>query len=78
MACNYLYSEGTSLITGFTLSGTALSITGSNFATPEKIEMGLLECSNIVVAATADQITCDLADELPAGNWYPIVTEALG
>ena len=40
MACNYLYSDGTAIITGFTLSGTALSITGSDFTTPEKIEMG--------------------------------------
>lgn len=81
MACSYRYAEGSSLITSFSIGGsssTELTIFGSNFATPQKIEMGLLECSNIVVAASADQITCDLADELPAGNWYPIVTEALG
>jgi hypothetical protein len=79
MACNYRYAEGSSVITGFEISSdTQLTITGANFVTPEKIEMGFLECSNIVVSASADQITCDLADKLPAGNWFPIVTEDLG
>jgi len=30
----YTYTEGTSVITGFTRTGTALSISGSNFVTP--------------------------------------------
>ena len=78
MACNYSYVEGTSLITGFTLdtSMNQLTITGSDFITPTKIEMGYLDCSNIVFAT--DQITCDLAGDLPAGSWFPIVTEDSG
>lgn len=41
MACNYIYAEGSSLITGFSISsGTQLTISGSNFDTPVKIEMG--------------------------------------
>lgn len=35
-------------------------------------------CSNIVVSADQDSITCDLAEEPPAGRWFPIVTEELG
>jgi hypothetical protein len=40
--------------------------------------MANLDCSNILVSVTADQITCELSDQLPAGSWYPIVTEDLG
>ena len=74
MMCDYTYFEGESCITGFTLSGTELTITGSDFVTDDtemEIEMGRLACTNIIVAETADQITCDLSGELPAGSWYP-------
>ena len=79
MACNYAYADGTSEITGFTFnhSNNQLTITtGTGFVTPIKIEMGRIDCGNIV--DTADQITCDLADDLPAGSWFPIVTEEMG
>lgn len=78
MQCDYSYSEGTSLITSYTVnhSNNQLTISGSDFGTPTKVEMGYLDCSNIV--ATVDQITCDLADDLPAGSWFPIVTEEMG
>jgi hypothetical protein len=79
MACNYRYFEGQSLITGFSISsGTELTITGTNLQTPLKIEMAHLDCSNIVVANSADSITCDLSNALPGGSWLPVVTEAHG
>jgi uncharacterized protein YaiE (UPF0345 family) len=79
MACNYEYFEGESLITGFSItSGTELTITGTNFGTPLKIEMAHLDCANIVVSNTADSIRCDLSNELPGGSWLPVVTEAHG
>ena len=40
--------------------------------------MANLDCRNIVVALTGDAITCELSDPLPAGSWYPIITEDLG
>ena len=78
MACSYNYEEGTSLITGYTLNPTnnQLTINGSDLVAPTKVEMGYLDCSNIV--ASVDQITCDLAGDLPAGSWFPIVTEDMG
>ena len=35
--------------------------------------MGYIACENIVVAETADSITCDLTDTIPVGNWLPEV-----
>ena len=40
--------------------------------------MAYLECSDIVLAETLDSFTCILAGELPAGFWFPIVTEDCG
>ena len=73
MSCDYKYLIGESQITAFTLTDKALSITGTNFVTPFKIEMGFISCENIVVAETADSITCDLTDDLPGGSWLPEV-----
>ena len=80
MACNYQYAAGTSVVTGFAYNASTLALTiqGSFYGTLDTVEMGRLGCSNVVVSAAADSITCDLADELPAGSWYPIVTEDLG
>ena len=80
MACHYVYADGVPLITGFTRVGTELTITGVDLgvAAPLKIEMAHLDCSNIVVAETFDSITCDLSGELPAGSWFPVVTEDAG
>ena len=78
MACNYKYTEGTSEIEKFELDPLTnqLTIEGKDFEKPTKIEMGYLDCQNIVY--TADQITCDLSDNLPAGSWFPQVTEEMG
>ena len=76
LLCDFTYYEGASVVTAFTLSGRSLSITGDQLETPLKVEMGYLECSN--VQATGSQITCDLEGDLPAGSWYPVVTEAHG
>ena len=48
------------------------------FDTPLKIEMAYLDCSNIVLAENFESITCDLSGEIPAGSWFPVVTEACG
>ena len=78
MQCDYSYAEGTSEITDYEVdhASNQLTIFGTDFGTPTKVEMGYLDCGNIV--ATVNQITCDLADDLPAGSWFPIVTEEMG
>jgi len=78
MSCDYKYLIGESQITAFTLTDKALSITGTNFVTPVKIEMGFISCENIVVAETADSITCDLTDDLPGGSWLPEIYDESG
>ena len=74
--CDYVYYDGTSQITAFELSAQQLTITGINFGTPLKVEMGFVDCSNIEASATS--ITCDLAYDLPGGSWYPVVIESEG
>ena len=53
MGCHYEYTEGDATITGFTIdhSTNKLTISGSGFTTPTKIEMGYLACENIVTSA---------------------------
>ena len=50
MACNFAYSESTSVIQAFSRDGTALTILGDNLVAPEKIVMGHVECTDIAVA----------------------------
>ena len=70
---------GDAQITDFSISSYKyVTISGVNFGEPLKIEMANLDCGNIVVALTGDVMTCELSDPLPAGSWYPIVTEELG
>ena len=78
MACNYVYADGTSIITGFTYDASTLELTiaGSDFVEPDMIEMGRLKCT--VYSVTADSISCNLAEQLPAGSWFPVVTETMG
>ena len=78
LACDYDYIEEESVIEGFVKSGLQLTITGQNLGEANTIEMGYINCSNIVLASTYDSITCDLASELPGGSWYPIVISNCG
>ena len=78
LQCHYGYYDGAGVITGFTWDSStlALVITGTDLGTPTEITMGRIACSNIVASLT--QINCDLASDLPAGSWLPIVIEDHG
>ena len=79
LECSYNYYVGLGKITGFSRDGLALTITGEFLINqPTRIEMGYIDCSNIVLAMTMDSITCDLANEIPAGSWYPKVFDSEG
>ena len=54
MACNFAYSESTSVIEAFTRAGTALTIRGTDLVTPESIVMGQIECTGITVAVVVE------------------------
>lgn len=71
MACHYNYIVQESQVTAYALAGRKLTITGTTLVEPVKIEMGFIDCENIVVAESADSITCDLTDEIPVGSWLP-------
>jgi hypothetical protein len=74
--CGFTYFVGESAIDGFSIAGNRLTISGRNFDTPLKVEMGHIACSNI--EHNASRITCDLAGKIPAGSWWPRVIEANG
>ena len=60
LACNFAYSQSTSVIQAFSRSGTALTILGADLVTPEKIVMGHIECTGIAVAEVVnDGVTQD-------------------
>ena len=54
MACNFAYSESTSVIQAFTREGTALTIRGTDLVTPESVVMGQIECTGITVAVVVE------------------------
>ena len=80
MACNFDYIESVSVIDRYEMNeeSKTLTIHGSDFLTPEKIEMGLIECTNPIINSEGNKIDCEMADDLPAGKWIPKVTESKG
>ena len=60
MACNFAYSESTSVIQAFSRSGTALTILGADLETPESVVMGHIECTGVAVAEVVNgEVTQD-------------------
>ena len=76
--CGYTYFDGTGSVTGFSRSGTALTIDGVNLNEPSKIEMANVDCKEMVLNEAGTQITCTLDNEIPGGTWFPVVTEDHG
>jgi hypothetical protein len=74
--CGYTYIQPTAQITDFSLSGTTLTITGTDLPSVIKtIQFSNVACTNIVVTDTTT-ITCTVI--AVAGSWQPIVTDANG
>ena len=75
--CDYVYVDTTALITGQTLSGDTLTITGTNLPTSD-VAVGLANSQCGTVTATSGQITCTLTTPAAAGSWDVKVTDASG
>jgi hypothetical protein len=78
MDCSYEYIEPTALITSYDLSGTTLTIGGTDLPTSGDIR--LITFANnpcIVVSATTTEIVCTLPSTT-AGDWKPIVIDQYG
>ena len=74
--CGYTYVVPQDHVTGFSLTGTSLSITGTGF--PSVIKQVVFSnnvCKNVAVTGTT-QITCTAVPV--AGSWQPIVSDAIG
>jgi len=75
--CEYVYVGATGLVTGQTLSGDDLTITGTNLPTSGvTVKLANSECGT--VTATATQITCTLTTSAAAGSWDVKVIDAFG
>jgi len=75
--CDYAYTATTSRITGQTLSGSTLTITGTNLPTAGiKVRIANVGCD--VQTGTSTQITCSLSIGPAAGSWNVQVTDASG
>ena len=74
--CNYNYVTPNASITGFSLSGTTLTITGQQFTSPiRQIMFSNIACTNPTIVNT-QTITCTVI--AVAGNWQPIVIDGNG
>ena len=66
--CDYVYVDTASLITGQSISGDTLTITGTNLPTSDvKVAFSHSVCGT--VTASAIQITCTLTVPAATGSW---------
>ena len=76
--CDFSYEQRQPLITSYTLSGTSLSITGSNLPTTGfTVEMGHVTCGT-PDTSTDSSIVYTLPNTVPAGRWKPRVVDQYG
>ena len=75
--CDYLYTSTSAVVTGQSLSGSTLTITGTGLPTADvKVKFSNAEC--IVQSGTNVQITCTLSISPAAGSWDVRVTDLSG
>lgn len=73
LECGYQYANPTPKITGFTLSGSTLSITGAGFVNSlRSISFSNIPCTNAKIISTS-LITCSVTPV--AGSWVPVVAD---
>ena len=77
--CSYTYSDLASLITGFTASGTTVTIDGTDLPLEADITgVSIARQACTISSSTANQIICELVNPLTAGEWLPEVLTAEG
>jgi len=76
MNCNYIYTLPVETIVSQTLTGNALSMTGSSIPAVLAVTVGGAQCENIV--ATSTSITCSFTKGPMAGTWIPQVRTVNG
>lgn len=75
--CDYVYVDTASLITGQSLSGNDLTITGTGLPTSDvSVKIANSVCGTVTASAT--QITCTLSEPAAAGSWNVKVTDLSG
>ena len=79
--CDYTYIEQQSLITGFSVSGLDVTISGTGLP----LELSSVSIARVACAidtenmpSTDTEIMCTLAESLPAGSWHPQVKDEFG
>lgn len=75
--CDYVYVDTTALITGQSISGNSLTITGTNLPVgATTVALANSVCGT--VTATTTQITCTLTTPAAAGSWNVRVIDENG
>lgn len=75
--CTYSYEELPSLITGFTVSGQDVQITGVDLPIDiTRVSFSNQECT--VTSSSLTTIECLIADPLVTGTWFPQVYTSAG
>ena len=75
--CGYSYIAPVAQISDFTISGSILTIEGSNFLSLNSlvgITLGQHQCN--ITSATSSQIVCSVT--AVAGSWQPVLTDVNG
>lgn len=79
--CGFEYVDQTSRITGFTVSGLDVTISGTDLpleVTSVLIAQIVCTIDSENVPSTATQTKCTLAEPLPAGSWLPKMKDEFG
>ena len=77
LQCDYQYEEPVGLVTGMTVNGLDVSITGSNL-TLELVSVTLAMTDCVITINTDSTIECTMSTEWTAGRWLPQVRDAKG
>ena len=73
LQCDYQYEEPIGLVTGMTVEGLNVSLTGSNL-TLDLVSVTLAKTACEITANTDLTIECTMAHSWPSGRWLPEVT----
>ena len=77
LACDYTVETPTGLITGFSVSGLDVSITGTNLPTePPSVRLANTDCA--ITSHDESMIQCTLVTPWVGGEWLPAVRDAKG
>lgn len=77
MHCDYIYEEPIALVTGMSVVGLDVALTGTDL-TEVLASVTLAETDCIITSNDSTTITCTMAFPWTVGTWLPVVRDAKG